>query len=443
MVKIPFLRGLFNHNKPFIPPPVEESRLSTIDDANSTAHVSPVDYTKELLKSEAKDKRLFKYYQFYKKRDFHDRYLKPALFMSLMAFVLSFVSSYLSYPFLTSLLTEEIPIHYLSYAVVVILILIETVKHLSLGIAYQTHYTYKQTPFISGTLVLLAVSASIYMCVNGVKTKSNNTYTPPPIESITTQYDTQINQLKKDNKRIFDTNNWKGKINESSKAGKAYASNEITISNLQLKAAKERESKYNKALSKYDTQHTNKTDFRLWFGYVVESGILFCGGFFFYFMFNSSFEHIARIKEKYLNAKSNTNTSLSFANSSPIIKPVKASNTSINTKANKTTNNASKTSYNAKQHSNNEALDNNIVAEITDLEYQLTDKLVTYQKACNNLASYHNKLRTNKGRKERNQARINYWSYLINIMEKNGANRVREIKFVENDWTEEKELCYD
>ena len=121
----------------------DAQKLSGINERKAALHISPIDYTKELLNNEAKDRRLFRYAAFYAPKDFHDRYLFLAFFLLLLSYLLSLVSTYLSFPFLYQYLSDDVPNSTQRfYVVLALLLFVEIVKHLSLATAFKTRFTY-------------------------------------------------------------------------------------------------------------------------------------------------------------------------------------------------------------------------------------------------------------------------------------------------------------
>ena len=92
-------------------------------DVNS--HLSPIDSTQRRLNLFSKEKSLFKYYRFYKKEDYFDRYRGLYYLCFLGAFVFSLVSSYLSYPYLETSLNIDVPLSIRLYVIIGILLFIE------------------------------------------------------------------------------------------------------------------------------------------------------------------------------------------------------------------------------------------------------------------------------------------------------------------------------
>lgn len=417
-----------------------KDKLSNLDSTKSSAHLAPIDYTKELLKSEGKDSRLYKYYKFYEKQDFHDRYIKIAVFLLALSYLLSIASSYLSFPFLTAYLAKDIPNeNLLFYAVLAVVGLIEIVKHTSLATAFKTHYTYKEKPFISGLFLVLAVSASIYMCVNGIVTTSEKDYDNnlPVASSITTQYDNQIKKLITKNKGIFDKHNYRGKINESSDAGKAHGANEKLLSVLEGKQMTERETKFNKAISKYDKKHTKTSSLRKYIGYIIEFSIVFCNGFFLFFMFNSSLEHISRLLEKFLTFDTDGGghePNLVFNSGIETQKPIKVKKRRSKRSKSVGGGNAGENVVNRSKRVATSDTTQNVTAEITN--YPTTGKTLTYQQVTNRLGTYQGYLDRGERTKANNKARVNYYSYLLQKMHDSNANKIQEIKFTKADWLE-------
>ena len=292
------LFSVFRKEQPESTP--KDEKLTATKPQEASTHIAPIDYTKELFTNESKDRRLFEFYNFYRKRDFFDRYKGVAIFMLLLGYALSLASCYLSYPFLDLFLSDDVPSHIFRLGVVIVLLLLnEVVKHLSLAQVFKTFFTYHQKPIVSTTILFLTVGFSIYACVNGIKTASEQAYNPPKPSDFVTQYDNQIANLKTVNEQIFERSNWKGKLNSSSKEGKAYAQNETLITELTAKAVIEREQLYSAALLKYNSKHEHQSNFRKYAGYVIESMIIFCAGFYLLYMFKASFEHIARIVQKF------------------------------------------------------------------------------------------------------------------------------------------------
>ena len=280
--------------------PNEVNRLTDLTRSAATEAITPNDPTKELFNNEAKDRRLYKFAKTFAKRDFHDRHKTLAFVLMALAYVGSIVSSSLSFPFLNDYLTADVPDYNMRMAAVIgILLLIEFVKHASMMGGFKTLFVYRKVPFISAAFLVLAVSLSVYLCINGVRTSTEANYKPPTYADVSTQYDKQINDLKAANEKLFDRANWKGRLNSSSKDGKAYAERESLITSLTAKAATERENKLSKATAKYDKKHVRKSSFRQYAGYFVEGGIVFCSLFFLYWSYASQFEHLARLSNKF------------------------------------------------------------------------------------------------------------------------------------------------
>lgn len=371
-----------------------EERISQTTANEVSTHIAPIDYTKELLSNESKDRQLYKFYQFYRKKDFYDRFKFLSFFLLILSYILSLASCYLSYPFLDQFLQNDVPnMDVRFYAVVALLALNEIAKHLSLNTAFKTHFTYRAMPYISMSILLLASFFSIYACVNGIKTSTEQTYKPPTKEQIVTQYDSEIGDLRTTNERIFERANWKGKLNTSSKDGQTYAENENLIASLTQKATKERESLYNKALKKYNQKHEHKASFRQYAGYGIESMILFCASFYLLYMFRASFEHTARILNKFVSMTGNsiadfTTTSLRIA-----------------TAENRNTIGYGRHNNSIGDLENNDD-NSNSNKEITNYSNEDLKGLIKAHKLRYN--SYKWKLKNNKGREENNREKMGF-----------------------------------
>lgn len=368
-----------------------EERLSQTTANEASTHIAPIDYTKELLSNESKDRQLYKFYQFYKKQDFYDRFKFLAIFLLGLSYLLSLASCYLSYPFLDQFLQNDVPnIDVRFYAVVFLLVLNEIAKHLSLSTAFKTHFTYRARPYISMSIFLLAIGFSIYACVNGIKTSTEQAYQPPTKEQIVTQYDSEIADLRATNERIFERAKWKGKLNNSSKAGRTYADNESLIASLNKKATKEREQLYNKALTKYNQKHEHKASFRQYAGYGIETMILFCASFYLLYMFRASFEHTARIVNKFVTMTSNSASN--FGTNSPPIAIAE---------------NRNKIGYGQQDNILNNGNNSNSDKQITNYTKEDLKALVKTNRT--NYNSYKWKLKNNKGREENNREKMAFF----------------------------------
>ncbi len=439
-----------------------KGKITSISRNDRQKHTRPIDSTKELLENDHKDKALFKYYKEYEKKDFFDRYRKLYYASLVGSVLLGAFSIMLSVPFVQSWLNAELSgsefVVYSLYFSAFALFVLEVVKHLSISQSAQTLFTYSQKPIIALPIALMCFLASAYMCVNGVKTEAQKQYLPPTSKDIVTQYDSQINQIKEDNKRIFKTNNWKGRLNESSKAGKAYAANEILLSSLQTKAAAEKEEKLNTAINNYNTKHTQVHSFRLYIGYVVESGIFFCLVFSLAYRYYSHYEHALRITGSYIQGN-NAITQAGYNSSYGQVATNQKKQDSFNFEYSPTPSKPLNQKENHDLYSRNqigfrsdlkdkknlsENLCNVVTTSVTTklpAYFKTTGKVKTFQQVENGLRSYKGYKKRGERDQEIVNARINYYTYMRDIMKAQDTYKIDEIVFDVEAWKNKKEVA--
>ena len=413
-------------------------RLSEVTGAEANKELKPLDQTKELLKNQSKDKRLFKYAQYYQKQDFHDRYFLLAMILCVLAYALSFLSSYLSYPFLVDFLADDFQdMNLLIAAILGIFLVVEFAKHMGMAFSFKSWYTYQKMPITGIPITLLAVAASIYMCLNGVSTSSEQDYQAnlPTIDEITTQYDGQIERLVMKNDAIFEKHNYRGKINESSDAGKAHGANEKLISTLEEKQMVERETKFNQALAKYDATTTQKSSFRNYIGWIVESMIVLCGCFFLYYKFHSHSEYLEIISQKYDHVFGSRLEQLDNV-PQPTTEGAYVTAYSQNTIGFKAPENVPNDmpKYSDASPPKEVITPTNDLVATPSITSELTDKVISFHQVSERLRTYQGFKKSGKRNKETVKARIAFFENLLDEMTAQEKTFIYEPVFVKADW---------
>ena len=264
------------------------------------ASITPTDATQELLKSDSKDRQLYKFAKAFQKQDYYDRNHLKANVSYYASYLFSCGSIGLSIAYLDTHLLSDIPFDYVRYSIIIgILLLVEFIKHTSLHTGFKSYFVYDTKPVFTSFLFVGTAALSLYLCINGTSELNRQSYIPPQVTDFVTHYDTKITALEQKNQTIFNRNKWKGKLNAHSEAGKAYAANEALITDFKAKAEQERQKMYDTALTEYDTKHRKKSIIRQFVGYFVEASILFCVLYYLVFCYYSQLEHTLRLNEKY------------------------------------------------------------------------------------------------------------------------------------------------
>jgi len=374
----------------------QKERLSSISASEVQKSITPTDSSKELLSNDQKDRQLYKFAKKFQKQDYYDRNRFTANVTHLLGYLFSAASIYLSFAFLDTHLTNDVPIKEVRYSVIIgILLLVEFVKHTALHTGFKAFFVYSKKPIFTSLLFVAAVSLSLYLCINGTSELNRNSYQPPQITDFTTHYDSKIANLEQKNKNIYKRNSWKGKLNAHSQAGKAYAKNETLISEWKAAAEKERTKQHEQALSDYDHKHGKTSMLRSFIGYFVEASILFCVIFYLTFCYRSQLEHLLRLNKKYAFSLDSVLPKMPTNTNDIAV----ASTNQKKLKIGFNTNNDNSTNNDANHLINRQITNNEKIFSADDI-----DTLIKHHRQ--RVHAYNNKLKNGKGNPNTNRQRV-------------------------------------
>jgi len=174
---------------------------------------------------------------FFKHKPFYQRTTKVAVFLALFAAICSVLSGFTESIFLHQKFSLIIGNFYIVLILVVLVVLIiEGVKRYTLPQIFRYYFQYKEIDFINLSIYVLAVAASVWLSFNGSK------YLPSMVteaevvnvEGVAARYDAMITKAESEVEQYFQQNNWRGKLDNSSRP----TYNQLTEAVAALKAEK-------------------------------------------------------------------------------------------------------------------------------------------------------------------------------------------------------------
>jgi|GEM_PF-3327076 len=161
---------------------------------------------------------------FFTDKPYFQRTAKLAGLAILLAILCNLISGLTESVFLYEKINLFIPKFPLSPALVIalvtaIIVAIEGMKRRTLPQIFRYWFQYREADYINISLYLLAVVISIYLSFNGSQYLPEMVTKPAlqNIDEINAKYDYLIVQAEKDAKDYFEANNWKGKLDGSSR----------------------------------------------------------------------------------------------------------------------------------------------------------------------------------------------------------------------------------
>lgn len=192
---------------------------------------------------------------FFKDKPYYERTAKLAAFLAVLAVVCNILSGLTESIFLHQKFSLFIPFMAVSIVLVLaVVLIIEGVKRYTLPQLFRYWFQYKEVDFINLSIYFVAVAASVWLSFQGSK------YLPSMVteaevvnvEDVAARYDAMIKEAEQKAEAYFNANNWRGKLDNSSRP----TYNQLTEAVTTLKAEKLKAEKA--------TNEENKANMEAW-----------------------------------------------------------------------------------------------------------------------------------------------------------------------------------
>ena len=215
---------------------------------------------------------------FFQDKPYYERTAKLAAFLAVLAVVCNVLSGLTESVFLHQKFSLFVP--FLAVSIVLVLavvLIIEGVKRYTLPQIFRYWFQYKEIDFINLSIYGLAVVCSVWLSFNGSK------YLPSMVteaevvnvEGVAARYDAMIKEAEGKAEQYFQQNNWRGKLDNSSRP----TYNQLTESVTKLKTEKQEaiktEKQENKAILEAWKAQNEKDGLQLGFITIASEIVLF------------------------------------------------------------------------------------------------------------------------------------------------------------------------